>query len=112
MTAQQTPPHWNAPPLLQPADCVAQAQEFKDKGWSVYCCTAYVGMSDRPEEYIEPHWLIEAIENHGWQLQQLDYLCVELARRSDLGGIGQPSCRIEAKLIFRRNPTDPEQDQA
>lgn len=106
MTAQPTPPHWNAPPLLAPADCVAQARDYYDKGWSVYCCTAYVGMSNRPDEYVEPHWIIEAIENHGWRLAQLDYLCIELDRTADLMGTSTlAKCRIEAKLMFRRRPT-------
>lgn len=103
MTARQTKPHWHSAPLLDPADCVAQAQAFRDAGWSVLCCTAYVGMSDSPEEYIEPHWLIEAIEQQGWTLQQLDYLSIELDRH-EMGSYYRPSSRIEAKLMFRRAP--------
>ena len=103
MTARQTKPHWHSPPLPDPADCVEQAAAFRDAGWSVFCCTTYVGMSDNPQEYVEPHWLIEAIEHRGWTLQQLDYLCIEL-NRYQMGSQYQPSSRIEAKLMFRRAP--------
>lgn len=72
-----------------------------------YCCTTYVGASDQADEYTEPHWLIEAIEDQGWHLEQLDYLCVELERNPNIVGDGnRPSCRIEAKLMFRRTHTN------
>jgi hypothetical protein len=103
MTARPTKPHWQAPPLFDPEDCVAQAAAFRDSGWSVFCCTAYVGMSDSPQEYVEPHWLIAAIEQQGWTLQQLDYLCIELDRYT-IAAQYRPSSRIEAKLMFRRDP--------
>ncbi|MGV2383624.1 UNVERIFIED_CONTAM: hypothetical protein QOZ25_30195, partial [Pseudomonas aeruginosa] len=60
------------------------------------------------EEYTEPHWLIEAIEDQGWRLERLDYLCVELERNPNIIGGSRPSCRIEAKLMFRRIPSAPD----
>lgn len=96
----------DVPPIPDAAENVARAAAYRDSNWNVFCCTALVGVSDGPEEYVEPHWLIGAIENQGWQLERLDYLCVELERIPHVVGEGsRPSIRIEAKLMFRRAST-------
>lgn len=97
--------NWMASGFPEPADIVEQARAYRHQDWPVFCCTAFVGSNNDPEGYAEPTWLIAAIEYEGWHLERLEYLCVDLERTEHtLGGGFRVSSRIEAKLMFRRQP--------